>query len=555
MSRGPRTRPAVSYGPQDGRMAYMDRPDRAGLPGSRGLEGASVTSREMATWRPSMASPDRIINTVKDLVDARGRDVAQNDGAGQSAVQVHRNSIVGARYVLNARPRWRVLGGSEAWAEEFQQVAEDRFNLYAESDSKWLDASRKLTFTGIIRLAVGGFVLTGEALGAAEWIKEADRPYKTAYQSVAPARLSNPNGTMDTPTMRRGVEKDLRGKPLAYHIRGAYPGDLLDERAFVWRRVPAATPWGRRQIVHITDPLEPDQTRGISDMVAVLKEMRMTRRFQDVTLQNAVVNATYAAAIESELPGEVIAAAMGGGGGSSYESAIVGYLDALEGYVGKSNNLRMDGVMIPHLFPNTKLSLKPAGTPGGVGTDFEASLQRHVAAGLGISYEEFTRDFSKLSYSGGRLSLAVTDRFMAARKRLVADGLANALYALWLEEELNLQNLPPLPGKSRKATLDLFYQPLMKEAFCEATWIGASAGQVDPLKETQAALMRIASGLSTREDECAALGKDFRLVDEQQAREHANEAAKGLVYSTDAKRSLTGPTDNPGDPGQGDNVP
>lgn len=554
--RAPKSRRAVSYVPQaSATVGLIDVP--GGLPGSRvGLEGGSTTSREMVTWRPSMGSPDRIINGVKDLVDARSRDVALNDGGGANAVHIHRNSIVGSRYVLNARPNIRVLGASEEWATEFQQVAEDRFYLFAESMSNWLDASRSMTFTGLVRLAVGGFLLTGEVIGTAEWIKEADRPYKTAFQMVSPIRLCNPNGQADTQFMRRGVEKDARGKPLAYNFRGAHPGELIDPRAYFWKRVPVRTPWGRLQVLHITDPLEPDQTRGISDMVAVLKEMRMTRRFHDITLQNAVVNATYAAAIESELPGEIIAAAMGGSGGNNtYSGAIGDYLSALDAYVGNSNNLRMDGVMIPHLFPGTKLNLKPVGTPGGVGTDFEASLQRHTAAGLGVSYEEFSKDYSKLSYSGGRLSLAGTERFMAARKKLVADGLADTLYSLWLEEELAQNNLPPLPGKTAKETYKLFYQPLMKEAFCLASWIGASVGQVDPLKETQAAMMRIASGLSTQEAECAELGLDWRLVNTQRQREQKDAAAKGLVFNLDAKRNLTGPPGEDAPPGSGNSKP
>ena len=45
-------------------------------------------------------------------------------------------------------------------------------------------------------------------------------------------------------------------------------------------------------VLHIIEQMRPDQTRGIAEMVAVLKEMRMTKRFHEITLQNAVVNAT-----------------------------------------------------------------------------------------------------------------------------------------------------------------------------------------------------------------------------------------------------------------------
>lgn len=530
--------------------ALGDEGGRAlGLPGSRGLEGASLTSRELATFRPSMGSMDQIINNSKDLIDARGRDLSYNDAQGINAIHLHRNSIIGAQYTLNMRPEWRVLNASPQWAREFQSVAEPRFALFAESPAKWIDSARRLTFSNMLRLWVGGFVYTGEALAVVDWIKEADRPYKTAIQAVAPARLSNPAGTIDSPLMRRGIELDPRGKPLAYNIRQAHPGDLQDARRFIWKRVPAQTPWGRAQVVFINDPLEPGQTRGISDMVAVLGDMKMTKNFKSITLANAITNASYAAAIESDLPAEVIATALGrsANGEDGLTDAIGNYMGGLMEYVEGANNLRMDGVMIPHLYPGSRLSFHSAGTPGGVGTDFQAALERGIAAGLGLNYEEFSRDFSKLSFSGGKLAIASTGRFMLARKAVVADAMANAIFALWLEEELNAGNVPPIKaGMSLAAMRKLWFNPLMKEAFCAADWIGASTTQVDPVKEETAAEMRLAAGLSTRKAEAALLGYDWEQIDEQQALERQSAVDKGLEYSYLKPTVGTQPVSDPG---------
>ena len=76
----------------------------------------------------------------------------------------------------------------------------------------------------------------------------------------------------------------------------------------------------------------------------------------------------------------------------------------------------------------------------------------------------------------------------------------------------------------------------MKEAYCACTWIGASRGQIDELKETQAAILRIKSGLSTYEIESAKLGNDYREIFEQRAREEGIIKAKGLAFSMDAQR-------------------
>lgn len=501
-----------------------------------GLEGAERTSRETFNWSPAIISPDRQINPVKEVADARGRDSVQNDGYATGAVHIHRDSIVGSQYRLNAQPDYDLLGTDEGWSDEFQKVIESRFNLLADSPENWFDASRLNTLTGLVRLAVGGFLFTGEVLATAEWLRQRGRPFSTAIQMVSPSRLSNPNGVADDKFLRRGVRRNLFGEPVSYSIQLAHPTDWwLDPSVTQWREIPARKPWGRRQVLHVIEQLQPDQTRGISDMVSVLKQMRMTKRFQDITLQNAVVNATYAAAVESELPREVVFGAMGAGQ-SGFSQMLGEYMTALQTYVSNANNISIDGVKMPHLFPGTKLSLKPMGTPGGVGSQFEESLLRHTAAAFGLSYEEFSRDFTKTNYSSARASMGQTWKYMQGRKKMVADKFASMIYALWIEEEINAGNVPLPPG----FTLDTYYgDPVMREALLSCDWIGASRGQIDELKETQAALMRIKGGLSTWEKEAGRLGEDYRRLFKQQARERRMASELDLNFVLDATKQGT----------------
>jgi lambda family phage portal protein len=504
-----------------------------------GLEGAERNSRELFSWNPQVISPDQQLHPVKDMADARARDSIQNDGYALGAVQTHRDSIVGAQYRLNAQPDYELLGFDEAWAEEFQRVVESRFNLLANSHECWFDAARNLDFTGLTRLAVTGFVITGEVLGTVEWIRQQIRPFSTAVQMISPSRLSNPDLEADSRYLRRGKVLNEFGEAIAFWIRSAHPSEFYDERVSSWRRIDARKPWGRLQVLHIYEPLQPGQSRGVSDMVAVLKQMRMTKKFQDVVLQNAVVNATYAAAVESELPREVVFGSMGAGG-PGFEAMLGQYMTALQQYVGATNSIAIDGVKMPHLFPGTKLSLKPMGTPGGVGTDFEQSLLRHVAAALGLSYEQFSRDYTKTNYSSARASMGETWKYMQSRKKVVADRFASAVYALWLEEEINAGNVPLPSGVGS----EIFYDPVMREALLSCDWIGASRGQIDEYKETQAAVMRIDNGLSTYEKEAARLGEDYRRLFKQRSREERMKEELGLVFGAAAKATQQ-QSDNP----------
>jgi lambda family phage portal protein len=277
--------------------------------------------------------------------------------------------------------------------------------------------------------------------------------------------------------------------------------------------------------LHIADRWRVDQSRGMSAMVTALKEMRMTKRYRDVVLQNAVVNATYAATIESDLPSETVMAQIGGGnvGEVAAQNAVTtfatGFLGAIAEYGKGTKNMAIDGVKIPHLFPGTTLKMQPAGGSDAMGTNFEQSLLRYLAATLDVSYEQLSRDYSDVNYSSFRAAANETKKTMQAKKKNWADRLASAgFFRPWLEEAINAGDITSMskacPSIYTNGKLGLIF-----DAYSSCDWIGGSQGQIDELKETQAAIQRIIFGLSTYEDEHARLGKDFRKVFAQIERE------------------------------------
>jgi capsid protein len=77
----------------------------------------------------------------------------------------------------------------------------------------------------------------------------------------------------------------------------------------------------------------------------------------------------------------------------------------------------------------------------------------------------------------------------------------------------------------------------MRYAYFSAEWYGPAMSILDPVKETNASLMKIANGLSTYEKEAAQYGGDFKENIEQLARERRLMADLGIIpdnkYSTD----------------------
>lgn len=534
--------------PQRPGITVEGQPEKTAGLGVGAYEGADRIGREMASWKPRIVSPDAAIMREKGTMDARGNDLIRNNGQIYGAQQTSKDSIIGSQYRLNLSPVYTVLrrmnpgmAFDEVWAEEFQEEVEELFHLYAESEDRYIDVQRRWTFTGLLRMMVGVYFAGGEMLATCNWMTNRASPYATSFQLVDCDRLSNPQDMADTKAMRRGVELDANGAPIAVHIRRGYPTDT--ERSdpgdnYTWDRRSIWLKWGRLNTLLIQNLQRPEQNRGVADLVAVLKETRMADRFHGVTLANAIANASFAASIESELPPDMAFEMIGAKTGTQSATAGMAYLQAIAEYARGGRNIEIDGVKIPHLFPGTKLKMYPAGTVGGIGTGFETALHRYMSAGLGISYEELTNDFSKTNYSSARAAANNTLRFMTARKKEIADRAANCMFRNWFEEAMDEGHFTTL-NPFLKRNKDLFYEGMNKDALCNATWIGASRYQVDELKETQSAVMRINAGLGTAEGENARLGLDWRQTYRQQAREKRMREKLGLDFTADARKPGT----------------
>lgn len=239
----------------------------------------------------------------------------------------------------------------------------------------------------------------------------------------------------------------------------------------------------------------------------------------------------------------------GGGDPSAITKYAAGYLGAIAEYTKGARNITIDGVKIPHFFPGTKMKLQNAGTPGGLGTTFEASMLRYIAASLGLSYEQLSKDYTQANYSNLRAALAETGKRQRVEKRRVADRFASLVFRLWLEEALNKGQITSMPRNAPN-----WYDGLNSDAYSQASWIGANNGQIDGLKETQAAVLRINNGLGTHEDELAALGMDWRSVYRQAAREKKMREKLGIEFGADKTSKNTTnaasgtPTDDGGNP-------
>ncbi len=472
----------------------------------RSYTGADQTSQELASWGPLLKSADGDYLPNRDTIVARSRDLYRNSGWAAGAVSRHLNSVIGAGFRLSVKPDYAALGLTPEWADEFAKEVEGLWRLAAEDPDCYLDAARQDSFNGLLGLAYRHYLIDGEALALGLW--DEDKPKgrpATTIQLIDPDRLSNPNKAIDSQLLRSGVELDARGAPIAYHFRDGHPDDWRFGRgSYTWTRVEREIkPIGRRQVIHAYEKERTDQTRGVGMFAPVIERLKMVDKYDRVELQAALLNAVFAAFIESPFDHELMEEALGGGNG-------VGQYQALRTEFHKSKSLTVDGVRIPTLFPGEKFSFQTAQRPAAQFGAFEQACLRNIASGLNLSYEQLSQDWSSTNYSSARAALLEVWKFHLRQRSGFAEKFATPIFILWFEEQVARKKIK-LPGSVS------FYEG--KAAYCRVRWIGQGRGWVDPVKEVLSAQMRMEMGISTLEDECADQGKDWQEVLQQRRRE------------------------------------
>lgn len=474
-----------------------------------------------------MLSADASLLPERETLVARTHDIIRNNGIASGAVQIHLDNVIGAGLRLSAKPDAEALGIDDDAAAELEMQLERGFRQWANDPGCYCDASRQARFAGLIAQAYRCYLTSFEILATAEWLPSRGSRYATAIQIVDPYRLSTPQGMVDNDRMRGGIELDEMGAAVAFHIASeSYFSPLMSESVTKWKRIPRETSWGRTQVIHIFDPERPGMHRGKNGIVSVLAKLKMLERFEQAALQAAILNAIYAAVIESPLDWQSVGTAIGVP--DANQDPTLAYMQNVSEWH-KHTKLRYNGVQIPHLFPGEKFELKSPQHPTAAFNSFEEAVLRYIAAGLNLTYEQLSRDYSRTNYSSARAAMLESWRFFSGRQSYIAGPFASAIYALWMEEAIDRGEIK-LPAGAPD-----FYDA--KTAYTACEWIGPGRGHIDPLKEANAEKVRFSMGSTTLEELCALQGKDWREVLRQRSQERKYAESLGLDYD-----SFGGPT-------------
>lgn len=483
-------------------------------------------SRELPMLGGLLQSIDfRLFNKgLKKHADSTIEDLVLRNGYAAGIINASQNAIVGGSYRLQLRPDYTILGITPEQSRELAAAVEREFHLYGTSSNNWIDASRKRSFTQILREAIHSDFIYGEFFLIRQW-----RPNfsgnSTCFQIINPARISNPHGTRNSATLREGVVLNEYGEATGYWIRTKHPVDV-DTTQGTWDFVPRFNEFGVEQVLHFTDQLQADQTRGVSRFVSVIDKLTELDTYEGAELDAAILGALYTMVIVSEHGQQSAHDTLGLNSEESLKTQL-----EMSSLWHEQNPVTFNKSRIPHLFPGEDLRVVGQPHPTNAYGDFTSNALRHTARGVGMSVEEVTGDFSRTSYSSARASMEIGDRNNIAKRFGYVDKIANKILQLFMYELIIKDQSRP-PEEKRLPDFGInFGLTRNVDALLQCKWLGAPRIVIDGAKQARAQAEMLTAGTTTLSAIAASQSEDWEELLMQRKREMDFAQSIGLPLS------------------------
>lgn len=432
---------------------------------------AAASGRRTDGWYRPGTSANSANSAALGPVRNVARDLERNNPWATKAVGVIVANTVG----WGIRP----LIKNETIAEEWEKWAE----------SAECDAEGHMNFYGLQDLGMQTIVVSGEAL----LVRRTERtsggaPLKLSL--IEPDQLDTTrhyatNARDKSNRIVQGVEIDSLGKPVAYWIYPSHPGDSLALAESV--RVPA------EDVAHVFFKKRPGQIRAVSWLAPSTLRLQDFDQYEDAALMRQKIAACFA-----------------------------GFRVNLDGS-DESDNLTstVEPGMLYKLSAGEDIRFaSPPATPEA--ESFARGSLRGSAAGLHVTYEQLTNDYSQVNYSSARMGqLSHGAQVNRWRWRMMVPMFCDRVWSWFLDSLV-------LAGKIS-----------VQEAEAErrVKWAAPPLPLIDPEKDGIAAKNNIRSGLTTLEEAIAEQGVNPASHLEAIARTNERLDQLGIVLDSDPRKT------------------
>ncbi|WP_205245593.1 phage portal protein [Devosia naphthalenivorans] len=458
-------------------------------------------------------------------------DFMHNSGWLAGAADQVIADTIGTELKLNARPNFRGLGYTEKQRSDWCALVETEWRRWSWNRHE-CDLAGKMTIPEMLDAVMRHYLGYGEGLGVLDFLpRNQRRQYGletgTKVSLVAPHRL--PRVTREFEGLEQGIYHDTRGRALQYLFKRRETGIDID------------APIRAEDVIHVMDRGDnPGSPRGISVMAPILKVIAQSDQLADATLATALMQTVFAATIKSPEASEeafqAIQTLADTEAPAGWDEATMPWAEHVGGIaqdlidvwgmrIGalKEKGISMsDPARINHLGPGESFEMHTASTPGSQYIPFSQNLQREMARRLGLTFESFTMDFTKATYSSVRMGIASIWPIVTRRRERIAAPFAQAIYEKWLEEAI-AEGRIPFRGGLAAFTAN-------KQRIVWAEWQGPAQPSADDYKSAMASEKRLELGTASLADESALLGRDWEETAAQIGREMAVLTKAGIPH-------------------------
>lgn len=427
--------------------------DRTGrVTGVRRWNSANRTRLNRESWR-SFTQNNTINQDLidrRDLLVARSKWEAANNGFIRGMIETWVTDVVG-----DSGPSLQVQSDNPDFNEWLEQ----------EWDAWWgrPDLNGQLTGPDFLDLDERSACEQGESINQIVEDPRSEHPWPMALVAIDSNRLSNSvlagfQGVGKDNVVILGVERTRQGRVEAYWVNDTIDGVTISQTP---RRI------GAEQIIHLFEVIEADQARGVPRLAPILDVCAGLRSFDSETLTAARTAARFAALLESQ-------------GTAALEPVDMdASADINEG----------EWATVP---PGWTIRQMQAQHPNTTYQMYSDERYREIGCAFGMPLMRLKLDSSKHNYSSARFDDQLYQRRVIKRRGVLSRNKLARLIAWMLRDRLR----ETVPVKVPKGGVQFL-------------WSWQPFPHVDPLKEAQASLVRLASGTTTLADEIAVGGRDL----------------------------------------------
>lgn len=427
---------------------------------------AAETNRLTQDWITSRSAPDDELRWSIAKIRARARDLERNNPLVRQFLRMLATNVIGPDGI---KLQSQIRNNSDQLNEPFNTKIEDAWREWSESPMR----DGKMDLNAASRLALKTIARDGEIF-IRKIVDFRGNRFGFAIEMIDPDLIDemlNAAAGDRSNEIRLGIEMDSDCRPVAYHGWNLPPALTMGTSR---RRVV----YPADQIIHLYDPDRINQTRGVSWMTPVLVPMRHLGAYTEAELIAARTGASKMGFFQRKQEVGVSIEGDPENPGSFTMNADPGTFGILP-----------DGYEVANWTPDH---------PSTAFSEFIKSQIRNIAAGLGVSYNSLANDLESVNYSSIRSGLLSERDIWRTYQDWWICSFLKPLYREWL-------NVSLLTGAVKLDNRDV-------RKFLDARWIPRGWAWVDPLKDTQAGVLAIKSGLASRTSLLAEQGVDFEDV-------------------------------------------